>query len=600
MMKKHILNKFAIALIGVFMLTSCEEDFLEKVNPNQQSTTTFWRNNADLNSGLTTVYHALANDNLLALTNENNRSDLAYPGFNRLQSSNAFYNQTFTDGNGGIAAKWSALYAIVFRANQVIENAERLTSTYVSTEDIAEATQIIAQARLLRGWAYFTLHWMYNNGSVILFDFVPQNEEDFYQPLSDAATIRSFFLADLEYARENLPASWEEDANLGRVTAGTATTILGKNYLYENDYATAATFFQDVIENPDYGYSLVNNIEDNFSEAGEFNSESILEIGYSVIEKPETSGFSNANVSNRHNKAVAPAGGGGFRTIVPSAWLAVLYRNEKMDTTDDRNYVDSIASNGDVTRILRDFSLRTSVSVALPDDLDTPYYGGLTTPQVGNFNNLEYAYFRKYSNWRTVRRENDFQPDFKSPLNVRLIRLADVYLMYAECLIAGGTDESGVAEALTYINRIRRRSGVELLGLNGTGLFPPNDHDNINYNASTLMEHLMYIERPLELAMEGQATRFLDLRRWGITTQRFQDITSRDYYLQSSMFIREDGTMGTKFDAIINEGSVNPDTGEPDTRVKDHRLASQNYTPSIHDYYPVPNAEVLSNSNLFN
>jgi len=369
--------------------------------------------------------------------------------------------------------------------------------------------------------------------------------------------------------------------------------------------------FTDVINNPDYGYRLMGNIEDNFSEAGEFNAESILEIGYSVIEKPEFTGFALENVSNRHNKAVAPAGGaGGFRSLVPSAWLAVLYRNEKPDSVDPRNTVDSLDiagrlvldEDGNTTPILRPFSLRTSLSVALPDDFYTPYYQADIAAQKGSFNNLEYAYFRKYSNWRTVTTEQDFQPDFKSPLNVRLIRLADVYLMLAECEIAGGTNEGGVEAATELINIIRRRSGVQLIGLNGTGSFPANDHDNINYTASTLMEHLMYVERPLELAIEGQASRFLDLRRWGVIEDRFQELASRNYFVENVSFIDALGRDQIKFGALLSEGiPIDPGTGlpgDPDPRIKDNVRASENYIPSLHAYYPIPILERTSNPNV--
>ena len=67
------------------------------------------------------------------------------------------------------------------------------------------------------------------------------------------------------------------------------------------------------------------------------------------------------------------------------------------------------------------------------------YYAGLTSNA--------YGAFRKYTNWDTRTTEKDSPKNMDSDINVRLIRLADVYLMYAESLIKGGSDESGVSEA---------------------------------------------------------------------------------------------------------------------------------------------------------
>jgi len=558
---KRIINKITLAILSLFLFVSCEKDFLEIVNPNQESTLTFWQNNADLNSGLTTVYHALANDNVLGFTVESYRADIGYPGFNRLQSANVFYNQTFNDGENAIAGKWAGLYAMVFRANQVIDNGERLIGTYTDEETIEEATRIIAQARFLRGYAYFTLYNLFNNGSVIIFDFVPEDESEFFQSLSSREEVSSFYLNDLEYARENLPPSWPENFDRGRVTAGTATAVLGKHYLYEGNYS----------------------------------------------EKADAQGFSIANVSNRHNKSVAPAGGpGGFRTILPSAWLAIAYANDAVDTVDPRNQVDSLDiggrpvldDQGNTIPVIRQFTLRTSASVALVEDFRTPYYQADFAAISAPFNNAEYSYYRKYSNWRTVTSETDFQPDFKSPLNVRLIRLADVYLMLAECLIQGGSNDGGVDDAMVLINRIRRRAGARLIGPNGSGEFSSNDHDDITYNAQSLMEHLMYIERPLELSIEGQAIRFLDLRRWGILRERFNDLSQRDYYRRDFQIINADGMMQTKdFGSRIFEG-IDPDTGEAEGVIRDNLRASENYNPAIHDYYPIPISEKTSNPNV--
>ena len=61
------------------------------------------------------------------------------------------------------------------------------------------------------------------------------------------------------------------------------------------------------------------------------------------------------------------------------------------------------------------------------------------------------------------------------------------------------------------------------------GEFKRYTYDEKEYAASDVMNHLMYVERPLELCMEGHAIRVIDLRRWNITKERFDQLASDEY-----------------------------------------------------------------------
>ena len=67
-------------------------------------------------------------------------------------------------------------------------------------------------------------------------------------------------------------------------------------------------------------------------------------------------------------------------------------------------------------------------------------------------------------------------------------------------VLATNTD-GDYTEALVYVNQIRNRAGVELL-------------DVANYDADALMEHIMWVERPLELMFGSFDLRWEDLTRW--------------------------------------------------------------------------------------
>lgn len=586
-MKNSILKNIAIGLIIVFPFASCS-DFLEETNPNALSTDNFWKTQADLELGLTSVYNSFKNSSVLRLVDEYQRSDMTWPGWGRPNTNNEYFLQTFNESSNAPNDKWTALYTGIFRANQVIEAYNNLKGTFANPEAEKETAMIEAQARFFRGLYHFYLYTSFNNGSVIMYDFVPKDESEFYQTVSPAEEVQAFYRADLEYARENLPPVWYENKDKGRATSGAATALLGKSYLYAKDYETAATYFKDVIDNPDYGYALTNNIGENFTTWNEFNEESILEISYSLNFKSEVSIWDEEQTSTNMNYSFSPVGG--WRSLYPACWLQMAYKNEKMDTSDPRNYV--LDDNGDSR--LRSYSLRTSWSIALVDDLDQSYYQK-TSAQGARYNNGETAYWRKYTNWDIVESERDIVPSERSGINVRVIRLADVYLMYAEALIKGGTDASGVNEAMRYINRVRKRSALELIGPAGTGEYPSADHDGITYNAQSLMNHLMYVERPLELSAEGHAIRTIDMRRWGITKQRFDELAVGLYNQENFPFVDEKGNNATRWGSVLVEVATAADAH---ARYVDRSQPAANYLESSHGYWPLPNGEITANPQL--
>ncbi|PWJ55002.1 putative outer membrane starch-binding protein [Dyadobacter jejuensis] len=580
-MKMKLKIYIGLALVLV-QLSGCNQ-YLTEVNPNEMSTGSFWKNLDDANSGLTAVYNSFKNPQILAFQEEYNRSDMTYPGYGRPTNTDVYYLQTFNNGSPAPNNKWTTLYTGIFRANQVLESLDKLLPTYSDSVSIKRGRAIKAQAHFFRGLFYSYLHNSFNQGSVPIFDFVPQGESQFYQDLQPSDIVLDFYRKDLEYAKANLPAKWTNAMDLGRVTSGAATAVLGMSYLYEKNYDKAASYFKDVIENPSYGYKLTPSIGDNFSTKAEFNEESILEIGYSIDYKAQVGPWAEEQVASNYNVFISPVGGN--RAIYPSCWLIMAYKKEEMDKNDARNYV--VDPSG--TKRLRTYSLRTSYSIVVPDDIDMPYYQ-LLPAQAANFNGGATGYFRKYTNWETLRSEKDIVPNQRSGINVRVIRLADVYLMYAECLIKGGTDESGVNGALQYINKVRHRSALKLLGQASDSEFPAAEHDNKVYTASAIMEHLMYVERPLELSLEGHAIRHLDLRRWGITKQRFEEVSKKQYFGDIYWYTNVAGKKAFQWTSILKEGT-NPSY----TTLQDNVQAAKNYIASEHAYWPLPNNEILTN-----
>lgn len=87
---------------------------------------------------------------------------------------------------------------------------------------------------------------------------------------------------------------------------------------------------------------------------------------------------------------------------------------------------------------------------------------------------------------------------------VILMRLAEIYLSYAECENEANPNSP---EALKYLNKIRERAGIPQYG--SATLPAPKSGDELR--------ELIHKERRVELAFEN--TRFFDVRRWKVAEQ---------------------------------------------------------------------------------
>lgn len=247
---------------------------------------------------------------------------------------------------------------------------------------------------------------------------------------------------------------------------------------------------------------------------------------------------------------------------------------------------------------LRAYSLRASSSLAINGDEDLIYYQK-TPQQIAKFNNGITAYFRKLSNWDSRKDETDITPAMASGINYRLIRLADIYLMYAECMIKGGASEDKLQVAINYINKVRRRSGVVLIGKKEIGEYPDATYDGKEYTAEDVMSHLMYVERPLELCMEGHAIRVNDLRRWNVTKDRFTWLSKQRYVIILTTYLSPSKEDPNSLYVGKNYGKQHRYL-EPyldRTPYEDYLQAAINYGPRV-AYWPIPNIESTSNPDI--
>ncbi|MEZ7945922.1 MAG: RagB/SusD family nutrient uptake outer membrane protein [Flavobacteriaceae bacterium] len=545
-------NKLLILLIATLtVLCSCSYDQLNIENPNNLPLDNFWSSEEDIQKGLIATYAALQLDGLFggaSSTQHPVRSDTGRPN-NWNANAIGLSKLAFNENSDIVKKRWRDCYIGIFRANQVLAN--------LYTIDLSEQTrtQIEAEARFLRGFFYYSLYRGYNGGSVIIHTTPPQSSEDFYKSPSPANEVFNLIKSDLEFAYTNLPQQYENSQDLGRATWGAATAMLGKLHINAHNYDLAKMKFKEILDSN--LYSLTANIGDNFDAEHEMNSESIFEVAFSTELSQGTSGSAAdgplGSEATSRARTLATVEGGGYRTIMPSYYMTMLFKKDTMDITNPINSNRTGVAN---------YSIRASMSIAIANDDNTTLYQNPSNLG-GAYNNNEASYLKKFQNW-TLLRESD---QSISGINERVIRLADVMLLYAECLLETG---GAYTEALDLINEIRYRAGVVLL--------EPSDYDN-----SSTMEHIMWTERPLELMFEGHDTRWEDLTRWDKVQEQYDRLALKSYVLISKNLYEFDP-------AIHNEGN----------KLIEFESAATSYQSAIHNYFPIPSTEQNSNPGLFN
>ncbi len=517
---------------------------------------------------LTSTYNALYNSYLWGFETTETAADMAFPGGSYRygvpdnETLSPFYYQSYSNSSSYIEYRFAAIYTGIFRANQVITGLNMLDYDNFSDSEIKTWTHRMCQARALRGMFHLFAHSVFNRGDVIMYDFLPSSLDQLTSPLAKAEDVQTFFRKDLQWAIDN----WTDTTSkTGEFTQNAARTFLGMSYLYNEEWQEASDMLLPVIESGDY--ELVRDMSLLFSVAGEFNAESIFEINY---ENGVHDDLSSSDQSNTVNNFYS---GAKSKYSYPS-WLICAYQFEALNEKDPRNVVldkdgtveyyktlsgvpyplytkgqvtdeDLIAlagitlDEGEIARY-RTISLRGSASSIIAIDDDYQFY--VTQPQVS----LEFtlapksclAYCRKFLNWDIYDTDNEvsYIPGGSgySGKNIIIHRLAGVYLAYAEAQ----NELGNVDEALKYINRIRERWGLQLIGTAAKcgGEFTDEElytYDEKTYDQIAVRAHIRDVERPLELAQEGYCTRFIDMRRWeamdGYATNRYADLSQRVY-----------------------------------------------------------------------
>lgn len=459
------MKRFSIIFI-IFILASCEDNFLERSPIIGITQENFYETEEDAVAAVNAAYAALQFElspggHFRWFWGDIMSDDSEKGGSGDNDVFELLLLETFqgTPNTDMLEGEWAASYEGIYRSNTVLE--------FIPPMEISDAVknQVIAEAKFIRAYFYYNL--------VTIFGDVPKvdrllSASEYNMARSPKAEIWDLIIQDLTEAIPNLPLKSELPiSDLGRVTKGAAQALLTKAYLWQENWSAAQTTAEAIVNSNEY--QLTPDYANIFTSAGENNMESVFEIQY-MNASGGNWGANNANEGTFVNVFQRPRGAfEGFGFNIPTQEFVDEFFAEGFE---DPRLTSTIFRVGDA---MGDRGIFTKEATGMPHDYYPKKY----------FNNKgEEAPF------------GDPAPNGGS--NDRVIRYADVLLMHAEAAAKNGNE----AAARTSLNAVRARASAS-----GTVTLP-----SITSSGQNLI-NAIYRERRIELGLEGH--RFFDLVRTG-------------------------------------------------------------------------------------
>jgi hypothetical protein len=490
-------------LVGlVLTVAACNDDFLDTVPIDRISDDQFWQTQNDFVLAVNAAYREIIALDQMYI---DGATDIAYSQQYWMRQA-ILARGTHDALYGWTRDLWGRLYTGISKTNEVLAQLE--ANTTLSAEIRA---QIEGQVQFLRGYYYHELLWMY--GEVPLLTTVPTVEEARAATRASREEVFALVQSDLTAAAQKLPDSWPA-AQKGRATKGAALAYLTRASLYEASHqkyvaanaARANTLFQEAADAAqsvmNLGlYQLHPDFRALFTNSGEGNSEVIFD--YQVV--AGQNGW-------RAWRGFAPASMGGEVDLTPTRALV-----DKFLMNDGLPFSQSPLYNPDPEKMYENRDPRFYATVLYPtapfnNAVYNSFPSSTTSDRLdrGNFYNTHTGYLGlKYLD------PSDQTAPTNSGLNFIKVRLADVFLMFAEAKIELGE----MAAAVGPMNLVRARAGMP----------------DVVVGSQADMIELVRNERVAELAWEG--LRLADIRRWKIAEQVMPGRVAGIDYLEGGQIV---------------------------------------------------------------
>ncbi|RED97929.1 RagB/SusD family nutrient uptake outer membrane protein [Marinoscillum furvescens] len=447
-MKKITTYLSAFALL--LTINGCQDEFLEVLPADNAVVDAFYRNEAEIKTVTASLYGRpwfSFNDKFSWAAGDGLAGDL----YNDYQDEGQFFFFTFTDANSIVSGAWGSLYSVIARTNVIINDMPRIASSYGVNDEVINAG--VAEAKFFRAFAYYFLTEYWGDVPVVTNPTQLISDDNLDLPKNTRESIYQFIVSDLEFAAEHLPGSDQP----GRLTSWSAKGLLSKIYLTMGSnlssgdaaahFAKAMELADDVIMNS--GAELMENYEDLFKVENENNAESLFALQW--ISGAWGTGNSRQAVFARSSLITGNSEAWGGGKSMTYDFVRALDANDGAEDSvfEDLRRPAIFMMNGDVYPNINSKEGGYEYHIVNTDD---------------NGDQLEYKApvcnnVRKY----IVGTQDDIGAPVvnqATPLNQYMLRLADVYLIYAEAAIGTGSSTTD-AKALQYYNAIRSRAGLD-------------------------------------------------------------------------------------------------------------------------------------------
>lgn len=418
-MKSNIIKTvLLLSLVGMF--SACKDDFLDRSPKGSYTDADFYTSSEALKAATAPLYtRAWFDYSRSALSIGSCRANDCY-GQWFLPEYTLF---TITSLSSEVSSAWQAFYSVVTMSN------ETMAAIEAKAKDVSEDAklQAIAECRLMRGIAYFYLVRTW--GSVILFEDNNVVVKNPVQPRHKEEDVFAFIIRDLTYAAEHLPAI----ADKGRANRWGAMGMLAKVYLARSGWNKGG----------------VRDAED-LSQAIKYASAVCKESGLNLYKYEDLFKY-------RHNN--------NEESLIAMQWVPLG------DWYTCNTLLSDLAFSTDVTGGVNCWScLNGTIDIlSLYERGDrrlasTYFIQGANYPYIC-IKDGGYTYTGTNS---PIKKGVPGGPDddndgkvavMNSPLNTYILRLADVYLTYAEAAL-GNSETLSSGEGLDYFNAVRTRAGL--------------------------------------------------------------------------------------------------------------------------------------------
>ena len=575
---KHNTNILLLFSMLLFGMTACDS-LLDKEPETSRTESVTFNNANDFMLAANYLYSWLPElyTDGVGLIDRDYDADIACEASGTMSAISESSNGTSTTDS-----RYSNYYAHIRAINELFANEYKITEK-------STINQYLAEAHFFRAYYSFMMFMDYGPLTIIK-DVMDTNSPELYAARNSRDEFANFIIQDLTEAIElqALPkeAELRNTSGEGRITIGAAQALLARVCLFEatwqkyhyNNQARANELFQKAVT------AAKEVMADDSYEL--FYNSALGNESYRYMFTLETDAQTNpANVKKNANKEYILRKC--FNENTAGDYLYTTGADKPYKTVASRKMVEMhLGSNGQpatydymtsYTSFLENKDPRLAMNFLAPNSYTWSYANGRVDWQNSSADlaqlKLRAASDLGYPNrkWVTERTVDTS----KWGIDIPIIRLAEVYLTYAEAMYELNNAISD-ADLNISINKLRNRVGMVPL----TNSTVPN--------GSTMLDEISR-ERTVELYLEGH--RLNDLRRWATAKKEMSTNFEYLYVGTNSAFLKNRTDNGS------NAGMPSAEsTSEQGYAVK--QQAAKRQFKDRNYLLPLPTAQIELNPNI--